>query len=410
DYLNSAQGEAAWEYWRARLAGELPLLALPSDYPTAKNPRYEGASESITIGPETTCKLKELAHRHGASLFTILLAAYKVLLHRYTHQIDIIVGAPSSGRVQERFASVVGNFVNPIALRTHPSPDLPFSDYLQQVRDTVLGALAHQDFPFPVLVERLQPGRHGNEWPIYQTMFVLQQAQSGIDQDLSQLALGEDGSVLSLGDWRVHPMAIHERVENFDLKLMAAECEQGLVFSFQYRSDLFRKETVTHMAAHFGSLWEGMVTAPGQRLSQLPLLGENESQRILQGWNATQVRYPEAGWLPELFERQVQRTPASPALLFGVHSVTYGELNARANRLACALRRRGVGPDAIVAICARRSVEMVVGLLGILKAGGAYLPLDPDSPRERLATMLEGPPGCCYKPAWKPPCHLSRER
>lgn len=352
-------------------------------------PSYRGASQALTVGPELTAKLKVLGQRHGATLFMTLLAAYKVLLYRYTHQTDIIVGAPSSGRVQGRFASVVGNFVNPLALRTHPSADLLFSVYLEQVRDTVLGALAHQDFPFPILVERLQPERHGNEWPIYQTWFVLQQAQSAIDRGLAQLALGEDGPILLLGDWQIHSVAAHERVENFDLKLMAAECERGLLFSFQYRSDLFEKESITRMAGHFETLLKGIVATPEQHLSELPLLGDAESQRILQGWNATQTPYPEKGWLPQLFERQVDRTPESPALLFGDQSLTYRELNARANRLAHTLNRGGVGPDIIVGLCTRRSIEMVVGLLGIIKAGGAYLPLDPDYPQGRLAAMVE---------------------
>jgi hypothetical protein len=163
EYLNSQSSEAAWGYWRAQLSGELSILALPTDHPRPVVPSYRGASQALALGPELTAQLKALGQRHGATLFMTLLAAYKVLLYRYTHQTDIIVGAPGSGRVQGRFASVVGNFVNPLALRTHPSADLLFSMYLEQVRDTVLGALAHQDFPFPVLIERLQPERHGNE-------------------------------------------------------------------------------------------------------------------------------------------------------------------------------------------------------------------------------------------------------
>ncbi len=395
EYLNSQSSEAAWGYWRAQLSGELPVLALPTDHPRPVVPSYRGASQALALGPELTAKLKALGQRYGATLFMTLLAAYKVLLYRYTHQTDIIVGAPSSGRVHGRFASVVGNFVNPLALCTHPSADLRFSIYLEQVRDTVLGALTHQNFPFPVLIERLQPERHGNEWPIYQTWFVLQQAQSVIDRDLVQLALGEAGPVFLLGDWQIHSVAAHERVENFDLKLMAAECERGLLFSFQYRSDLFEKESITRMAGHFETLLKGIVATPEQPLSELSLLGDTESQQILQGWNATHTLYPEEGWLPQLFERQVDRTPEFPALLFGYQSLTYRELNARASRLAHALRRRGVGPDTIVGLCACRSIEIVVGLLGIIKAGGAYLPFDPDYPQERLATMMEDSNAAC---------------
>lgn len=221
-YLKSAASAADWAYWRNRLAGELPVLALPADSPRSTTRRYHGGSHALQLQPGLSSKLKELGRKQGATLFMTLLAAYKVLLYRYTHQTDIIVGAPSSGRTDRRYARVVGNFVNPVVVRTYPSPELPFATYLQHVREAVLGALAHEQYPFSLLVERLQSTRHGDEWPIYQTMFVLQQAQSGIDPNLSQLALGEDGIAFSLGEWQVHSVAIHERVENFDLKLMAA--------------------------------------------------------------------------------------------------------------------------------------------------------------------------------------------
>jgi len=388
-YLASPSGAADWEYWRAQLRGPLPLLALPMDHARPSTPHYSGRSQLLHLDAGLSARLRELAQRHGVTLFILLLAAYKVLLYRYTHQREIIVGAPSSGRSLGRFATVVGNFVNPIALRTYPAPDLPFSKFLQEVRKTGLDGLGHQDLPFPMLVERLQPERHADHWPFYQTWFVLQQAQADMDDRLAQLALGEDGDAFTWGEWTIEPVGLHERVENFDLKVMAAERHDGLLLSLQYRPDLFRSDTIARLVGHFKTLLEGIVTAPDQRLSDLPLLSADERRQVIQGWNATGVEYPMDSYIPALFVRQVARTPDAPAVLFGERLLCYRELNEAANRWANGLIRRGLGREAIAGVYAHRSLELVVGLLGILKAGAAYLPLDPDHPQERLAVILD---------------------
>ncbi|TAN51400.1 MAG: hypothetical protein EPN21_06740, partial [Methylococcaceae bacterium] len=270
-YLAAPEAATAWDYWREQLAGELPVLALPTDHERPKAPDYRGASVASRLDSATTEALQALARRHGVSLFTLLLAAYKVLLHRYCGQDDVIVGVPAAGRCQARFAGVVGNFVNPLPLRTYPAAGKPFSAYLAEVDAAVRGALQHQDFPFATLVERLQPERHAEHWPIYQTLFVLQQAQAGYSEELAQLALGEDdpgsAGILPAAWGRGHSsslsdsasrrlsgrradgtpalpgrsLAIQQRIENFDLKLMAAPCRDGLLISFQYRSDLFEQ-------------------------------------------------------------------------------------------------------------------------------------------------------------------------
>jgi amino acid adenylation domain-containing protein/non-ribosomal peptide synthase protein (TIGR01720 family) len=387
-YPESTNGERDWDYWRERLAGELPLLALPADHPRPKTSTDMGASRPLRLDLEETRRLKALAGAEGVTLFTLLLAAYKTLLHRCTGQDDVIVGVPSSGRGQSRYAGVVGNFVNPLPLRTHPTPERAFTAYLAEVRDALTGALEHQEFPFALLVERLQPERHAGHWPIYQTLFVLQQAQAGLGGEFAQLALGEDGPALDFGPWRARPLSIRQRVENFDLKLMAAESEGGLLFSFQYRSDLFEPNTVARLAGHFRNLLRGLAARPETPLGDLPLLSEAERDQI-DAWNATAVDYPGPDRLHLLFENQVERTPDAPALLFGEECLSYRELNTSANRLAHALIAAGVRPDEPVGICAERSLEMVIGLLGILKAGGAYLPLDPEYPPDRLDAMLK---------------------
>ncbi len=380
-YPDTAPGLSDWEYWRERLAGELPILNLPADYPRPISPTYRGASQVLRLSPGLTAQLKKLGARHGATLFMSLLAAYKVLLYRHTHQTDLIVGVPSSGRTQERFAQTVGYFVNPIALRTRLAPAVSFSDYLCQVRDTVCGALAHQDFPFPLLVERLHPQRIGDQWPIYQTWFVFQQAQAGVERGLAQLALGESSTPQTWGDWSVQTLRLPEHVENFDLKLMAVESEQGLLVSFQYRRDLVAPETIARMARHYEVLLQGIVATPEQRVADLRMLDAAEHQGLVHGWNATEIDYGCDGFVHALIEVQARRTPQAPALQAFYKTYNYQEVIELSNRIAHKLLARGAGPDTIIGICARRSVELVLGLLGIMKAGAPTCPWTPTIPR-----------------------------
>lgn len=388
EYLAGPQSGRAWDFWRNQLAGELPVLALPTDHPHPRQPDYRGASVAIRLSAEASEQVRGAADRHGVTLFTLLLAAYQVLLHRYCRQSDLIVGIPASGRSRSGFAPILGNFVNPLPLRSRPSAAKSFVDYLAEVHETLLGALEHQDFPFPLMVERLQPGRNVDHWPIYQTLFVLQRAQTGLDDDLAALALGEDGEPWSWGDWRARSLAIRNRIENFDLKLMAAESGDGLLFSFQYRSALFEPETIARLARHFQTLLEGIVADPAVCLGDLPLMTPAECRRVLIERNATAAGGPEEERLHGLFEAWAARTPEAIAVVSGEERLSYGDLNARADRLARRLRALGAGPEARIGLHAARSAEAMVGILGILKAGAAYVPLDPGQPRERIAETL----------------------
>ncbi len=234
-YLRSNTYQNDGEYWHTKLAGTLPILALPADFPRPLASTHRGASHTLRLNPDLTDRIKQLGRQYGATLFMTLLAAYKVLLHRYTHQNDIIVGTASNGRPQAKFKQVAGNFVNPIALRSHPDPLLSFATYLAQVRDTVVDALSHSDYPFSSLVEHLQPERSADHWPIYQTWLMLQQGQSGLDDGLVRLAFGEKGAGVNWGDWIVVSKEIEEQVENFDLRLMAAEEGAARVIQVSYR-------------------------------------------------------------------------------------------------------------------------------------------------------------------------------
>ncbi|MEQ1719644.1 MAG: amino acid adenylation domain-containing protein [Nitrosomonas sp.] len=387
-YLQSSDCQTDWDFWQKKLMGTLPVLALSTDFPRSRVSDFRGASSSMRLSLDLTHKLKQLGKQHGATLFMTLLAVYKVLLHRYTHQNDIIVGTASNGRSQARFKDVAGYFVNPIALRTYPHCLLSFAAYLIQVRDTVIDALAHSNYPFSLLVERLQPERSYNHWPIYQTLLVVQQDPAVMDDALAQLTLGEGGCDVSWGNWKLSSKRTEEHVENFDLRLMAAEDEYGLLLSFKYRTDLFESESITRMANHFQRLLEQIIAQPDLRLGDFSLLTESEYTQQLSNWNAITKPLHEARCLHELFEAQVALTPRRIAVSCDGEQLTYAELNQRANRLAHYLRAQNIGPEVVVGLCVRRSLEMIVGILGILKAGGAYVPIDPNFPETRIESIL----------------------
>ncbi|WP_396956156.1 amino acid adenylation domain-containing protein [Nitrosomonas sp.] len=387
-YLQSSTSKADYEYWRTQLAGTLPILALPIDFPRPPVPTYQGASQDFQLNLKQTEKLKHLGQRHSATLFMTLLAVYKILLYRYTHQHDLIVGTASHGRPQARFMNVVGNFVNPIALRSHLRPTLTFAAYLQQIRDIVSDGLSHADYPFSLLVKQLQPERNADHWPIYQTWFMLQQDSFDHEESLAYLTLGNEGKSRKWGRWQLTPKSIHEQIENFDLRLMAAENNNGITLVFKYRSDLFQAQTIARMADHFQELIARIVAEPEIRLGELSLLTHTEWDRQVKQWNATATLFPKRSSLQSLFETQARKTPGQAAASCNGEVLTYAKLNSRANQLAHYLRKLGVGPETIVGLCVTRSLDMLVSMLGILKAGGAYVPIDPNSPAERMNVVL----------------------
>ena len=387
--LAGAEGQRLWSYWQTQLAGDLPALDLPADRPRPPAQTYRGAAQALRLDHGLSQRLKDFSRAQGVTLYTTLLAGFQVLLHRYTGQRDILVGSPTAGRSRADLARLVGYFVNPVVLRADLSGDPSFRRFLDQVRQTVQDAFAHQDYPFPLLVERLQPNRDPSRSPIFQVLFTLQKVPLLDSPELAAFAVGADGARISLGGLELESVALEQRSAQFDLALAAAETPQGLVFSMQYNSDLFDAATVARMLGHLRILLEHSVDQPDQRVSRLPLLPGDERDQILRGWNATQAAYPSESCIHELFEAQAARTPDAPALVFEHQRISYGELNRRADLLARRLRPLGVAPGALVGVCVERSVEMVVGLLAVLKAGAAYVPLDPLYPRDRLASMLQ---------------------
>jgi amino acid adenylation domain-containing protein/non-ribosomal peptide synthase protein (TIGR01720 family) len=387
--LEGPEGELGWSYWRKQLAALPPALDLPADRPRPPVQTYHGASYNFEFDATLTAALKTFIRACDGTLHLVLLTAFKVLLCRYTGQEDILVGSPFSGREQAESAGTVGYFVNTLPLRTKLNGNPSFKAALARVRETALAAFRHQNFPFPLLVERLQPERDPSRSPFFQVVFVTQKAPARIGQDLTALALGRAGALASVGGIEFESLALKRRSAQFDLTLSVAEVEENCVAaSFQYNTDLFNAGAIERMANHFEHLLRGVIADPERQLSELPLLTEIEQAQILSQWDTTRMAYRSDARLGDLFTARAERAPQSIAVTFGDESLTYGELNQRANQIAHYLRQLGVGPESAVGLCLERSAEMVIAILGVIKAGGAYVPLNPDDPSERLSYIL----------------------
>jgi len=373
EWLRGETLERQLAYWRERLAGA-PSLEIQTDYPRTAWQTFHGAEVSAQLPAESLGALHELSRREGVTLFMTLLAAWQALLSRYSGQHDVSVGVPVAGRRHEETEQLAGVFVNTLVVRSDLRGDPSFAELLGRVREAALGAYAHQDMPFEKLVEELQPERDPSRSPLFQVMFSMQNTPA---------------EVLKLGEVEAGAQQTSLSVTKFDLTLVAAETGDGLQVRLEYNTGLYAAETGQTMLRHFIRLLEGAAARPERPLSSLPLLGEGECDEILRGWNRTAADYPRDACLHELFEAQVGRDPDAPAIVRGAEAMTYGELNRRANQLARRLRDSGVGPEVTVGVCAEHSPEVLVALLAVLKAGGRYLPLDPDSPPQRTALMLE---------------------
>ncbi|NEP36451.1 amino acid adenylation domain-containing protein, partial [Moorena sp. SIO3B2] len=387
EMVDSTQGEKLWSYWQQKLAGELPVLNLPTDKPRPPIQTFRGSAQYWHLPEELNQQLRNLAKKENVTLYMVLLAAFQILLYRYTGQEDILVGSVTSGRSQAEFASIVGYFVNPVVLRANLSGDETFQEFLTQVRHTVLEALEHQDYPFALLVERLQPQRDPSRSPIFQVAFALLQFQQSSEN--SKFLLNQRQSSVNWGGIEVTPLTMPNQEGLFDLDLEIIEDGSSLVARLKYCTHLFAASTITRMLGHFQTLLEGIVTNPEQKLGQLPLMTEVELEQLLVEWNNTKTDYPKDKCIHQLFEEQVEKNPDAVAVVFEEQKLTYSQLNSKANQLAHYLQKLGVAPETLVGICVERSVEMVVGLLAILKAGGAYVPLDPNYPTSRLNYMIE---------------------
>jgi amino acid adenylation domain-containing protein len=358
-------------YWRKQLAG-VPILDVPTDHARGPVESPAGASIDWELPEEVACKLKELSRREGVTLFMALLAGFQLLLSRYSGQQDIAVGSPIAGRTRTDTNDLIGFFVNTLVLRTHLSGGLSFRGLLAQVREKTLEAYEHQDVPFEKLVEELHPERDLSRPPLFQVMF-----------SLLNIPIGE----LELPGLKLSGVNVPLAIEKFEMSLFAGERQGRIQGLLSYRIELFAESSMKRLVDHFKNLLTEVVGAPQRPVGELTMLSAAERQLLLE-WNPALTTYPQT-CIHELFEAQVQRTPNAVAVIHEERQLSYVELDRKANQLAQALRRWELGPEALVAICVERGLEMIIGLLGILKAGAAYVPLDPAYPKERMAYMLE---------------------
>ncbi|WP_426344932.1 non-ribosomal peptide synthase/polyketide synthase [Pseudomonas aeruginosa] len=376
-WLEAGEQERQLEYWRGKLGERHPVLELPTDHPRPAVPSYRGSRYEFSIEPALAEALRGTARRQGLTLFMLLLGGFNILLQRYSGQTDLRVGVPIANRNRAEVEGLIGLFVNTQVLRSVFDGRTSVATLLAGLKDTVLGAQAHQDLPFERLVEAFKVERSLSHSPLFQVMYNHQPLVADIEalDSVAGLSFGQL-------DWK-------SRTTQFDLSLDTYEKGGRLYAALTYATDLFEARTVERMARHWQNLLRGMLENPQASVDSLPMLDAEERYQLLEGWNATAAQYPLQRGVHRLFEEQVERTPTAPALAFGEERLDYAELNRRANRLAHALIERGVGADRLVGVAMERSIEMVVALMAILKAGGAYVPVDPEYPEERQAYMLE---------------------
>ncbi len=373
DWLCGGELEKQLGYWREQLVNAPELLELPLDNTRPRIQTHAGATLERRLQTGLAEQVKQLAQSRSCTLFNFYLAAFSALLGRYAATDDLVVGTPIAGRKRTELEGLIGFFVNTLGMRIDLSGDPAFEQLLEQCRQTTLDAYAHQELPFEKLVEELQPERAMSHSPIFQVMFVLHHAV---------------GSSQPLSDLESESLLLDSGTAKFDLTLFVTEMHDGVSILFEYNTDLFNRSTIERMLDHFETLLEGIVAAPDEPVSTLPLMDEAEKQHVMSDFNGSPVQI-DMLTVNQLVERQVEQTPDAAAISFGNKTLSYGALNKRANRLARALGEAGAGPGKLVGICAERSIETVVAVLAVLKAGAAYVPIDPNFPAERVATMLD---------------------
>ncbi|MCP3738293.1 amino acid adenylation domain-containing protein [Rossellomorea sp. BNER] len=361
-------------YWLDIFADKVPVLDLPTDFVRPEMQSFKGSHLNFVLDQELTQSLKQLALETETTVYMLMLAAYNVLLHKYTGQSDVIIGSPVVGRPHADVHSIVGMFVNTLAIRNYPEGQKKWIDFIQEVKEGAVAAYDNADYPFEILVEKLSLQRDTGRNPLFQTMFTIQN-------------FGED--LLKLDGVQVSPYELDYSISKFDLLLFATEKQNQIECQMEYSTTLFRQETIQRMTEHFVKIVQEMVNHTNKRIDEVEMLSENERHRLLVEWNDTSnVTYRKKKTIHELFEEQVVKTPNKIAVVYKEETITYQELNIQANRLAHLLRQRGMVAGDCVGLLMERSVDMVVGILAILKAGGAYVPIDPAYPVERMGYML----------------------
>jgi amino acid adenylation domain-containing protein len=379
--VHGPRGQKAWEYWREQLTGELPVLNLPTDRPRPLVQTYNGTCRTWPLDRNVVLELRALAQAHGATPFMALLAVFEALLYRYSGQDDFLVGSATADRARPEWEQAVGYFLNQVPFRAHVSGDENFTALLERTRDHVFQGLEHQDFPFGLLVKRLQPRRDPSRSPIFQVMFVWDKTRA-LGHPSAQQAASGNGAGL-----RLQPLLLEQRGAPFDLTFIVFETKDRLTASFRYNSDLFDRATIERMAGHFDRLLAGVVAAPQQPLSEIDMLSTAERELLLETWNDTALPHEDVAF-PRVFERLADAAPQAPAVFFEDQVLTYQDLNARANQLARYLRRLGVRRGQTIALSMPRCPDTIVAVLAAWKLGAGYLFLDPLYPPKRFSGTL----------------------
>ena len=386
-WLDSPAGEEAWRYWRQALTGELPVLALPTDRPRPPHQSFEGFVRGLMLSPSESAGIRQLAVRHRTTLYAVLLSALQSLLARYSGQREVLVGTPAANRNRADLAGVVGYFVNPIVMRATVCAALSFDDLLVRTGRTAREALEHKDYPFPLLVERLQPQRDPSRSPVFQVLFVVQRSDFLSDAELAAFVLGRSGVEVDFAGLPGRSFPLARQVAPFDLSLVSAETSEGLGFSLLYNAGLFHGTTAERFLRHLRVFLETAVLSPYRPVSRIAILSPGEHHQLLDEWNDSAMASG-SGFVHRRFEVMASEVPGAPALVCSAVTWTYRELNERANRVARALGAAGASPEAPVAVLSERGCELAAALIGILKAGAVYLPLDPRLPDRRLRQVL----------------------
>ncbi|MGD2085117.1 MAG: amino acid adenylation domain-containing protein [Candidatus Aminicenantes bacterium] len=366
------------DYWLKEFQGEIPVLELATDYPRPQIQSFAGKAFNFSMSSEETVKLKKVAAQTGATIFMILLGIYNIFLSKIAGQEDIVIGSPIAGRRHVDLQHIMGIFINTLAFRNYPNGGKTFIAFLEELKERTLNAFENQDYPFEVLVDRLTIQRDISRNPLFNVLFTLHDP------------LEEPGELpgRGKGHLEVKPYDHEIQISIFDLYIDALEVDDTLCFTMQYCTKLFKAETIKRFISYFKTIISSVIENPGNKISGIEIIPTGERKKLLFEFNDTGFEFRGDKTIHCLFEETVEQYPGNIALIYGNHQLTYRELNRAANHLAGYLRLRGVGPDHVVGLMVRRSMEMVIGILGIMKAGGAYLPIEPDYPQERIDYIL----------------------
>lgn len=371
--FNSEQTKQAEQYWLSRFENNIPVLNLPTDYPRPPIQEFAGSRMSFEISEDLTLDLHKIASQYGTTLYMVLLAAYSILLAKYSGDEDVVVGSVVSGRNHSDTEKMIGIFINTLAIRNHPKSDISFESFLMSVKENTLKAFQYQNYPYEKLVEQLNVKRDLSRNPLFDVLFVM--------QNMVMPEMEADGLRFSKYEFEIGTTI-------YDIFLQAVENNQKISLIYDFSTKLFKDETIMRMNDHLTNILKQITLKPEIIISKIDMTSECEKKQLLK-FNDTYFEYSSSMTIHQLFEKQADKTPEAVAIVAKESCLTYREVNERSNQLAGVLRKKGVKPDSIVGILLPRSPEMIIGILGILKAGGAYLPIDPEYPEERIKYMLE---------------------